>query len=258
MVVPTYNDGPWLRNCLASVAAQTRPPDEIVVVDDGSADPSIARKAVAACPGARLVRQRNAGAAAARNRGLAEVRSDWVAFVDSDDRLAPGSLATRLALVQGQPKVGAAYTGFLARRPDDLSNSVGARSRFRCGEGPLLAVDLGKPGGVPGGLPLHLLRTAAVREAGGLDPALTLKEDFDLLIRMGLAGWRVAGTNDPLYFRTLRPGSLSRGSAWTRWRGERRFLQKAWRLGYYSKADLLKQEAIGLAVLARNLACECL
>lgn len=252
VVVPTHNDGPWLHACLASVTAQTLTPERIVVVDDGSTDPSTAERAVAGCAHAVLIRQPNAGAAAARNRGLAEVATEWVAFVDSDDAIAPTSLATRLALVEGDERIGAAYTGFVARAADGTTS----HSRFRVGTGPLLARDLGRPGGVPGGLPLHLLRTRAVREIGGLDPALVLKEDFDLLIRMGRAGWRVTGTNEPLYHRTLRPGSLSRGSARARWRGERPFLNKAWTEGYYSRPDLLWQEAIGLALLVPGLTRE--
>lgn len=246
VVVPTHNDGPWLSECLASIAAQTLTPERIVVVDDGSADPSVAERAVAACAQAILIRQPNAGAAAARNRGLAEVETAWVAFVDSDDTIAPTSLSTRLALVGDDDRIGAAYTGFVARATD---GTVG-RSRFREGTGPLDARDLGRPGGVPGGLPLHLLRTRAVREVGGLDASLVLKEDFDLLIRLGRAGWRVTGTNEPLYHRTLRPGSLSRGSALARWRGLRPFMRKAWAEGFYTRTDLLRQDVVELSHVA--------
>ena len=252
VVVPTFNDGPWLARCLASIAAQTRPPDEIVVVDDGSADPAPARDAVAACPGARLVRQDNGGAAAARNRGLAEVGSHWVAFVDSDDRLTPDNLERRMATVRDRPELGSAYTGYVAHAPGRPDR----RSRFGRHDGAFGAADMAVPGGIPAGLPMHLLRVDAVRALGGLDTTLPLKEDFDLLIRMGRAGWHTAGTNDPLYLRALRPGSLSRGSGWARWRGQRPFVAKAWAEGYYPKVELLRQEALALALLARDLARE--
>ena len=91
VVVPTYNRPERLRRCVAGVAALDYPRDrfEVVVVDDGSPTPMrpVFNEAVAgAGPGlaARLVRQDNAGPAAARNRGAAEASGDYLAFTDDD------------------------------------------------------------------------------------------------------------------------------------------------------------------------------
>ena len=82
VVIPTYNRVRLLERALRSVLDQARVADEIIVVDDGSTDGTA--EAVADLP-VRLVRQANAGAAAARNRGVREASSPWVAFLDSDD-----------------------------------------------------------------------------------------------------------------------------------------------------------------------------
>lgn len=97
VIVATWNRSHVLGEAIGSILAQTRPADEIVVVDDGSTDDTQARlAALAAEPlGDRIValRQDNAGVAAARNAGLARASGDWIAFLDDDDVWDPGRLA---------------------------------------------------------------------------------------------------------------------------------------------------------------------
>ncbi len=90
VLVPAFNEEAHLAATLASVRAQTRPPFEIVVVDDGSTDRTAE---IAEGFGARVVRQANRGISAARNRGLAEARGDYVALLDGDDLWEPERLA---------------------------------------------------------------------------------------------------------------------------------------------------------------------
>jgi glycosyltransferase involved in cell wall biosynthesis len=90
VVVPAYNRAALLDAALQSVRDQTVAPEEIVVVDDGSQDDEVG--AVARRHGARLLRQDNYGASAARNVGLAAARSPWIAFLDSDDLWLPRKL----------------------------------------------------------------------------------------------------------------------------------------------------------------------
>lgn len=93
VLIPLYNKGPYIACTLQSVLAQDLPDLEVVVVDDGSSDegPQI----VAQCPDprVRLLRQPNAGVAAARNRGIAAAQGQWVCFLDADDWLDPGYLS---------------------------------------------------------------------------------------------------------------------------------------------------------------------
>jgi lipopolysaccharide/colanic/teichoic acid biosynthesis glycosyltransferase/GT2 family glycosyltransferase len=81
VIVPAYNAERSLPDCLRALARQTRPPDEIIVVDDGSTDDTAG---VACRHGARLIRQANAGPAVARNAGVAAARGDLVLFTDAD------------------------------------------------------------------------------------------------------------------------------------------------------------------------------
>ncbi|QDT14176.1 glycosyltransferase family 2 protein [Alienimonas californiensis] len=99
VLIPCYNRADSLPESVRSALNQTVRPLEIIVVDDGSTDGSAnAADALNVAGGVpiRVVRQRNGGAAAARNRGLVECRGDWVAFLDSDDTWAPDKLERQL------------------------------------------------------------------------------------------------------------------------------------------------------------------
>ena len=99
VVIPCYNGAAFLREALDSVLAQTRPPLEVIVVDDGSTDDSAAI-AESYGPPVRVIRQENQGESVARNRGIDEARGDWIAFLDADDVWKPEKLARQLAAVE--------------------------------------------------------------------------------------------------------------------------------------------------------------
>ena len=82
-IVPVYNGARFLAEALESILAQSLPPDEIIVVDDGSTDDTPA--VVAAYGTVDYVRQENRGPAAARNRGVTLARGDFLSFLDADD-----------------------------------------------------------------------------------------------------------------------------------------------------------------------------
>src|SRR3954464_14387556 len=93
VVVPIYNVEPYLDECLDSIARQTYRDLEVVMVDDGSKDnsPAIAERWVSADKRFRLVTQPNGGLGNARNTGIKNAGGELLAFVDSDDYLAPNA-----------------------------------------------------------------------------------------------------------------------------------------------------------------------
>ena len=93
LVIPCHNAEPWLAETLNSVLAQSLPPDDCLVVDDGSTDAS---RAIAECygPPIRVISRRGGSAAATRNLGAAEVGGQALMFLDADDVLDPGALET--------------------------------------------------------------------------------------------------------------------------------------------------------------------
>ena len=93
VVIPLYNKELSIRRTIESVLSQSYSPYELIVVNDGSTDAG--EKVVANFTDSRirLINQDNRGVSAARNRGIAEAKSEHLCLLDTDDELLPNSLA---------------------------------------------------------------------------------------------------------------------------------------------------------------------
>jgi glycosyltransferase involved in cell wall biosynthesis len=113
VIIPAYNHGRFLAEAAASVLAQTYGDLEVVVVDDGSTDDTPQVLAAFQDPRLHVIRTRNHGKSAARNRGLDEARGRYIAFLDADDRWRPRKLERQLAVLEQEPDVGLVFCDFL-------------------------------------------------------------------------------------------------------------------------------------------------
>ena len=103
--LPVFNGEKYLAEAIRSVLAQTYSPIEIIVVDDGSTDSS--QEILAGfVDRVTTVRQQNAGPAAARNRGIAEAKGEYVAFLDADDTWVPTKTVTQMRHLVNTPDLG--------------------------------------------------------------------------------------------------------------------------------------------------------
>ena len=100
VVIPLYNKEKQIANTLRSVFAQTYTDYEIIVVNDGSTDNSVAVVESLNDPLIRLIHQKNAGVSAARNRGIEEARGEYIALLDGDDEWKPKYLETIFNLIK--------------------------------------------------------------------------------------------------------------------------------------------------------------
>lgn len=106
VVIPLYNKRDFIAETVHSVLNQTHAEFELIVIDDGSTDGGAAALATITDHRLRIIRQSNVGVAKARNRGLAEASSDWIALLDADDRWAPDHLASTVEIIQAYPDAG--------------------------------------------------------------------------------------------------------------------------------------------------------
>lgn len=227
VVIPFYNPGDFLAECIDSVIAQSLESWELVLVDDASTDGSleIARRYCQLRPGQiRVVeRARNGGAAAARNLGAAECSSEFILFFDADDLMLPEALARLVGYLVDHADVAAVYP---AHRPVGASGQVvpfrrnhwpWARytaTRFvvrrlppSCPSTPFCSIYL------VGAVPVFLLmRTDVYRAAPGWDEDMGQGcEDTDLMLWIALRN-RVHHLATELVLYRQHPAQHTRGS----------------------------------------------
>ncbi len=114
VVIPAYNVEKYIGRAIDSVLAQTRRPDEIIVVDDGSTDNTAE---VIRSYGSKVcfIRQENAGASVARNTGVQAATSEWIAFLDADDEWLPEKLQLQIEHLKRNPELVWSYSNYVIR-----------------------------------------------------------------------------------------------------------------------------------------------
>jgi glycosyltransferase involved in cell wall biosynthesis len=113
VIVPLFNKAGEITATLGSVLAQTMPPREVIVIDNGSTDGSVEAVQAIADARVRLLHEAQRGPGPARNRGIAEASGEWIAFIDADDLWAPNHLEVLAGLTlrhQDCPLVGAGFS----------------------------------------------------------------------------------------------------------------------------------------------------
>ena len=193
-IIPTWNRRELVLRALESVLAQTRPVDEIIVVDDGSTDGTGA--AIAARHGERVrhVWQENAGVSAARNRGMELARGRYFALLDSDDEWLPDKTRLQLEFLEARPAYGMALCDVVRMDAAHREIEVFRRRELIPEDGMVLRWVLREPALVPASV---MLRREAWAEVGGFDTTLATGEDLEFHLRIARR-WPIGIVEQPL------------------------------------------------------------
>ncbi|MDO8607364.1 MAG: glycosyltransferase family A protein [Phaeospirillum sp.] len=209
VIMPACNAGRTVGRALASIAAQTVTPKEVIVVDDGSDDDTVERvAAMAGCMNGvslRLFRQANMGAGAARNRAISVATGHWLAFLDSDDQWLPAKLERSLAVSEAGDLIMSSHNLFNVGPAGEALNDSRARW-LRNPDDPYRTLFL--RGFISSST--VLVRRDAVLAVGGFDPHLRSAQDYELwLAVLARAGRRFETFADPLLRYTLAPEGIT-------------------------------------------------
>lgn len=220
VVIPVFNGARTIARALKSVLDQTHRAHEIVVIDDGSTDETPAIVRAHGSP-TRLIRQANAGPAAARNRGVEACSGEWIAFLDADDWYYPERLALHATLIREHPDVDFVIGNFDYR---DAHGEFLRTSMADCAFGRELLARLGEQG--RGSLDAQQIgrylrgqfsdtRTLTVprqtfRDLGGFPQDLRICEDLVFLIRLCARSSRAGVTCRPTAVYCLHDAGLIR------------------------------------------------
>jgi hypothetical protein len=205
VVIPVYR-AHFLADCLASVFAQTRPPDRVAVVDDGSPEGALIETLVRRY-GDRLtlIREENRGAGAARNRGIQALDTDLIGFIDADDEWLPQFLERQLALLHSGDWDAVYANGdivgdsplrgmrFMDTAPSEGPVSVEALLSQRC---TVLTSSV-------------VVRRQALVDVGLFDEDLRRGQDFDMWVRLAARGVKFTYSTRPLVKRRIHSQNLS-------------------------------------------------
>jgi glycosyltransferase involved in cell wall biosynthesis len=210
VIIPAYNAADYIGRTLESLRAQSFGDFEAIVVDDGSRDETaeVVRRFAESDPRVRLIRQANAGVAAARNRAIAEARGRYIANLDADDMWRPTFLERTVGALEaaGEDAVLAFARSLwidkddhlLPQREQPLPAAVGYREL-------LLRNPVGNGSAA-------VMRAATVREIGGYDAGLVRDfgqtEDWLIALQLSWRG-RVVPVAEPLVLYRILPQSSS-------------------------------------------------
>ena len=186
VVVPAKNVAAYVGETLASALAQAEV-SEVIVVDDGSTDATVAIVRAIRDPRLRLISNDSAGVSSARNLGARHASGEWLLFLDADDRLRPGAVATLLAAARGAPLAIVVYGDY--NTIDSEGRQIGRRDLLKGRRKPSGDVLMRLAAGnfiVNGGV--ALARAQAFRAIGGFDTSLRYCEDWHCWCRLAAIG----------------------------------------------------------------------
>ena len=205
VIIPVYNGDQTIKETITSVLNQTFQDFELIIINDGSEDGTLEVIDSIKDPRIKVFSYSNAGPNPSRNRGIAEAKGEYIAFIDADDLWAPDKLASQLQALQVHPQPAVAYswTDYI----DESSQFLRRGSHIQVTGDVLrhlLLINFIESGSNP------LIRQEALATVGGFDEALTHGEDWDMWLRLAARYQFVAVPSPQVFYRVYADSSSSK------------------------------------------------
>jgi glycosyltransferase involved in cell wall biosynthesis len=213
VIIPFFNGAKWVERAIKSVVSQTVPPDEFVIVNDGSKpEERAALDPLSAKYGFRILDKKNGGQGSARNAGVAATTSEFISLLDQDDFYLPHHIEDLASILpESDLRLGYVYADICEADGDgNIINTNMLMAQTDAGMHPkrghivnILRNDLFV-------LPsASLIRRSAFEEVGGFDEQFMGYEDDDLFLRMFRAGYTNYFLDKPVTVWCMHTGSTS-------------------------------------------------
>ena len=219
IVITAYQAADTIATAVESALAQTHPPLEVVVVDDGSTD-DLAGALEPYAEQIRVVHRENGGGAAARNTGAEAARGDFMAVLDADDAYHPRRLEAIAELARARSELDLLTTDARLILGGEEVGTFAAATPFATANQRTSIFDTCFVGGWPA------VRLSRLESIGGFDESFRIAYDWDCWLRAILDGAEAGFVDQPLYDYVLHDGSLSANRVASLWE-RARLLEKA-------------------------------
>ena len=259
IIIPTYNRADFLSEAIRSVLAQTFTGYELIVVDDGSTDGTVAMVRGIADPRVSVLSLPHCGSPGrARNAGIARARGRYVAFLDSDNLWEPTKLEDQLAALSAHPECRWCHTGLQC-----IDEAGAPHPRWPlprpASEGWMLEPLLRRRDGV--NTSSVLAESTLLREVGGFDETFVWGEDYDLWVRLALRS-PIASVRDARVRHRIHASQFTRRARPFAWQAPQLSILRAlgkmarsaptWRLRWLCMREALKVGAAYVATRVRG------
>lgn len=218
VVIPLYNKEKYIIRAIESVLNQTYDDVEIIVIDDGSTDSSLSKVKKIKSSKIRIIQQENAGVSAARNKGIANAKFKYIAFLDADDEWHTRYLEKIYELIKRFPNQGAYGTAYEEVKRGGSCAPSSERNNLRVGwegvidnyfkeslESPLISSSS------------VVIPKEVFNHLGGFPVGITRGEDQDMWCRIGL-NYSIAFSNKPLakYYKDIKNAATQKNREYNR------------------------------------------
>ncbi|MEB3216565.1 MAG: glycosyltransferase family A protein [Nostocales cyanobacterium 94392] len=206
VVMPAYNAAAYLAQTIESVLSQTFTDFQLVIIDDGSTDNTavIAEHYQQKDKRVKLLIQSNQGVSATRNQGIESSSSQYIAFIDADDKWFPEKLALHHEHLEKNPDLGVSYAKVEFLTPEGKHTRKIAKGRLTELQPQHFLYD--NPTMTASNL---VVRRQVFQEIGYFDCNMNYSEDLDFLFRVACSHWKIEGIDHVLLGYRTTQGGLS-------------------------------------------------